>query len=1015
MNFNSFFKGSQLTAFFYRSLIMKKQVLLLIGQLILLSNMIGLKSQSVVKPRIKYNFNPGWIFKMGDDSLAMKTQMDEKGWKSISLPHAFNEDDAFKKPIQDLGTGICWYRKHFKLDPSQKGKKVFLEFEGIRQAGNFYLNGQPIGISENGIMAFGFDISKAVLFDADNVLAVRIDNSWNYHEIATRSGFQWNDKNFYANYGGINKNAYLHITEKIYQTLPLYSSFKTTGVYVYANEFDIASGSANIHVQTEIKNEHAASKMIQFQVNLFDHVTGKLVSTMETGNASLLAGETKQVGTNIKMTGLHFWSWGYGYLYKLQTIVKVNGKAVDEVETITGFRKTAFEKGMLSLNNRPIQLKGYAQRTTNEWPAIGLSVPAWMSDYSNHLMVASNANLVRWMHVTPWKQDVESCDRVGLMQAMPAGDSEKDVDGRRWQQRLEVMRDAIVYNRNNPSIVFYECGNKGISELHMKEMIAIRDSFDLYGGRAIGSREMLDSKTAEYGGEMLYINKSATKPLWQMEYSRDEGLRKYWDAYSPPYHKEGEGPLYKGENASIYNHNQDAHAIENVVRWYDYWKERPGTGKRVNAGGVNIIFSESNTHYRGAENYRRSGEVDALRIPKDGYYAHKVIWDGWVDTEHPAIHIPGHWNYADGVVKDITVISNADKVALFVNGKSIGFGKRTKQFLFYFKNVRWVPGKITAVGYNAQNKTVCSAEHKTAGNPFAIKLHQIKSGVDFKANAADLALIEVEVVDKEGNRCPTALNEISFSMEGPAKWRGGMAQGPDNYILSKILPVECGVNRVIIRSSTIPGKITIKAVSPGLVATQLSLESTSFQVQHGLATVLPNQGLKSVLDKGATPLTPSYQITRVPIAIKAVTAGANASNASLSFDDNEKTDWSNDGKLETAWIEYDLGKSQPVDEIVMKLNNFRTRSYPIVISVDGKELYRGNTAMSLGYTSIQLPPNQGTLLRIALWGNSKSTQTEQVEINGKKLDDGIPTNEKASAGKISIIELELYRNNSNRK
>jgi hypothetical protein len=105
---------------------------------------------------------------------------------------------------------------------------------------------------------------------------------------------------------------------------------------------------------------------------------------------------------------------------------------------------------------------------------------------------------------------------------MPAGDSEKDVTGTRWEQRVELMRDATIYNRNNPSIVFYEAGNNGVSEEHMREMKAIRDQYDPHGGRASGSRDMLDSKVAEYGGEMLYINKSATKPLWMMEYSRDE-------------------------------------------------------------------------------------------------------------------------------------------------------------------------------------------------------------------------------------------------------------------------------------------------------------------------------------------------------------------------------------------------------------------------------------------------------------------------------------------------------------
>ncbi len=199
------------------------------------------------------------------------------------------------------------------------------------------------------------------------------------------------------------------------------------------------------------------------------------------------------------MTGLHFWSWGYGYLYTVQTSLRVEGEEVDAVSTRTGFRKTEFENGMVKLNDRVIQLKGYGQRTTNEWPAIGLSVPAWMSDFSNRMIVEGNGNLVRLMHVTPWKQDVESFDRLGLMESMPAGDAERDVSGRQWEQRLELMRDAMIYNRNDPSIVFYEAGNKGVSEDHMRQIKALRDQWDPHGGRAAGSREMLDSKVADAG------------------------------------------------------------------------------------------------------------------------------------------------------------------------------------------------------------------------------------------------------------------------------------------------------------------------------------------------------------------------------------------------------------------------------------------------------------------------------------------------------------------------------------
>src|SRR3954464_6372225 len=152
--------------------------------------------------RIKYNFNSNWKVYTGDAAGAEAISFNDASWKNITLPYAWNEDDAFKKDIKDLSVGIAWYRKRFKLPADSESKKIFLEFEGIRQAGEFYLNGKFIGRSENGVMAFGFDITDSVV-RGENILAARIDNSWDYKEKSTGSSFQWNDKNFYANYGGI--------------------------------------------------------------------------------------------------------------------------------------------------------------------------------------------------------------------------------------------------------------------------------------------------------------------------------------------------------------------------------------------------------------------------------------------------------------------------------------------------------------------------------------------------------------------------------------------------------------------------------------------------------------------------------------------------------------------------------------------------------------------------------------------------------------------------------------------
>ncbi len=980
-----------------------------------------LLSAVLASGREKYNFNSGWLLKVGDIPAAEKGSFRDSDWQKVTLPHAFNEDEAFKVNIKDLTDTVVWYRKHFTMPKSARGKKVFIEFEGARQGVDFYVNGKLVGKHENGVMAFGFDITP-YLKSGKNVVAVRVDNNWDFAERTTGVKYQWSNRNFNANYGGLPKNVWLHVTDKLYQTLPLYSNLQTTGVYIYASDIRVKSRTAVINAESEVRNETGKAQTAVYKVSVTDP-DGKLVSSFASGPQAIEAGQTVTLKASAPAEGLHFWSWGYGYLYDVRTALEVDGKIVDEVCTRTGFRKTRFAEGKVWLNDRVLQMKGYAQRTSNEWPALGMSVPAWLSDYSNALMVEDNANLVRWMHVTPWKQDVESCDRVGLIQAMPAGDAERDVEGQQWNQRKELMRDAIIYNRNNPSIIFYECGNESISREHMLEMREIRDKYDFYGGRAIGSREMLDIRESEYGGEMLYINKSAHSPFWAMEYCRDEGLRKYWDEYSYPFHKEGEGN--KGfhsamsnktvaGDASPYNHNQDQFTVELVRRWYDYWRERAGSGQRISSGGVKIIFSDSNTHFRGVENYRRSGVTDALRIPKDGFYAHQVMWDGWVDVENPRIYIVGHWNYDKGTVKPVYVVSNTESVKLFLNGKEITGLKRDYEFLFTAENVTFEPGKIEAVGYNG-GKEVARYAIQTAGKPAAIKLSKIENPSGWKADGADVALVQIEVVDEQGRRCPLANDMIHYDLEGPAEWRGGMAQGPDNYILAKDFPVECGVNRAIIRSTTTPGKVTLKASAEGLKGAEISLETVPFETIGGLSTYIPGDHLAGRFDRGETPQTPSYSDRCVDVEIVSATAGVNADKAGASFDDNELSEWTNDGRLSTAWITYQLGRMAQIDEVCVKFTGWRMRSYPIEIYAGDELIWEGDTPRSLGYVHLPVKPVMTREITVKLKGAAQDEDAfggivEVVAPAAGELDLFKAKGAEKKSNELRIVEIEFKEN-----
>ena len=958
--------------------------------------------------RKKYNFNSEWKLRIGDFPKAKDTKFDDSKWKQVTLPHAFNEDEAFKLSIEQLTDTVVWYRKSFQIPELKSNQKVFVEFEGVRQRGDFYLNGHYLGRHENGVMAVGFDLTPHIK-EGENVIAVRTDNDWMYREEGTNSKFQWNDRNFNANYGGIPKNVFLYVTDNVYQTLPLYSNLKTTGVYVYAQDFDIQGRKATIHAESEVRNDSKATRQFSYQVTILD-ADGKLMKTFQGDKVTLKAGETKTVKASAILHNLHFWSWGYGYLYTVKTALKDdNNQIFDEVSTRTGFRKTRFAEGKIWLNDRVIQMKGYAQRTSNEWPAVGLSVPAWLSDFSNDLMVKGNANLVRWMHVTPWKQDVESCDRVGLIQAMPAGDAEKDREGRQWEQRVELMRDAIIYNRNNPSILFYECGNKAISREHMIEMKAVRDKYDPFGGRAIGSREMLDIREAEYGGEMLYINRSEHHPMWATEYCRDEGLRKYWDEYSYPFHKEGDGPLYKGQPATDYNRNQDELAITMIARWYDYWRERPGTGNRVSSGGTKIIFSDTNTHYRGAENYRRSGVTDAMRIEKDAFYAHQVMWDGWVDTEKDQTYIIGHWNYPENTVKPVQVVSTGEEVELFLNGNSLGKGKRQYNFLFTFDNVAFKPGKLEAVSYNKAGKEISRYAVNTAGEPASLKLTAIQNPEGFHADGADMTLIQVEVVDKDGKRCPLDNRTVQFTLNGHAEWRGGIAQGENNHILDTNLPVECGINRALIRSTTAAGKVTLTAQAKGLLSASLTLETVPVKVTGGLSTYLPQATLKGRLDRGETPSTPSYKDSKKGVRIVSAKAGSNNNDAEKSYDDIELTEWKNDGKLSTAWITYTLERDAEIDDICIKLQGWRSRSYPLEVYAGNTLIWSGNTDKSLGYIHLNVEkPVRANTITIRLKGNTSDKdafgqiiEVEAIAANTMELEKS------SSKHQLRIIEVEF--------
>ncbi len=648
-------------------------------------------------PRAVYNFNPGWKFIFGDQPNAAQPGFDDSAWADVSLPHTWNDTDSFRAYIRHSGGdqterfGIGWYRKHFKLPASADGQKVFLEFDGLRQAGHFFLNGQPIGKYENGVTPVGFDITKFAKFGGqDNLLAVQVDNRTSYREEATNTPYLWNAKDFNPDFGGLNRDATLIVTGNVYQTLPLYENLQTSGIYIYPENIDVKNKTADIHVEAEVRNETSRPASVTLSAVVVD-ADGAVQANLAGSAANLVSGTSTVLNATGQLANARFWDIKDPNLYDVYSILSVNGKVVDVCKTQTGFRKVEYKGGAgtggVWLNDHFVWLTGYAQRSANDWPGVGGAYPDWMHDFTIALIRASNGNYIRWMHVAPERADVVACDKEGVAIVCPAGDKERDVTGPQWDQRVAVMRDSMIYYRNNPSIFFWEAGNTGVSAVQMQQMVGLRKQFDPHGDRVMGSRSINDPgaiAATEYFGTMLGrpINDKERDqaPMIETEDFRDEAARGIWDDFSPPEFgfKPKGGPVIRDPVAGqdTYHWNAETFAVAGAVSFTRFALNRidnPDPAHSKWAAYASIYFTDSDADGRqdGSEVLRVSGKMDAVRLPKEIYFVSRVM-----QNEQPDIHIIGHWTYPANTVKTVYVAaSHCDQVELFLNGKSLGVEK----------------------------------------------------------------------------------------------------------------------------------------------------------------------------------------------------------------------------------------------------------------------------------------------------------------------------------------------------
>src|ERR1017187_8356716 len=204
---------------------------------------------AVGEARVAQDFDTGWLFSKGDFASAMMPAFDDHGWQPVTLPHDWSSDGPFSR---DFGSGngyapggIGWYRKHFSVPEDFLNQCVSVEFDGVYDYSEVWVNGQFVGARPYGYSSFQYDLTPFVKFGGDNVLAVRVDHA------------RFADSRYYTG-SGIYRNVRLVVAEKLHVA--------HWGVCITTPK--LKPDSASVRIETTIENASGIEKSFTLETEI---------------------------------------------------------------------------------------------------------------------------------------------------------------------------------------------------------------------------------------------------------------------------------------------------------------------------------------------------------------------------------------------------------------------------------------------------------------------------------------------------------------------------------------------------------------------------------------------------------------------------------------------------------------------------------------------------------------------------------------------------------------------------
>lgn len=721
-----------------------------------------------------------------ENSWNFDDEIPNEKWQNVTLPHDYiirqKPDPERGSPTGFVNCHNAWYRKHFKLSPEMRGKRITLLFGAVSGNSAIYLNGCLIKYNHCAYTPIEADITDYVRFDCENVVAVYIDMSliegWWYRG------------------AGIYRHAKLIVTDKL--CVDLY------GDYVRP----VFNGSKwKLDITTTVRNDEYDDAEVKLIHHIFDSAGNERALYETVGNVG--ARSLCDISFSGTFGNPKLWDIDSPVLYTLFTEVVSGGGIRDTYKTKFGFRTAHFGSDGFWLNGRRIKIKGVCAH--QDFGLTGLAVPDNIFDYKIKMLKEMGANGYRTAHYPHPEEIMDALDKYGFLVMAEVRHFDSNEESMR-QTELAVKRD-----RNRPSVILWSTGNEELRYHNLEQGINIQRAMAAHVKKLDPSRPVTTAVgRPENSTVMPFVD------VIGINYSLEQ-LDKFHEKFP-------DKAVLSTENCAIrssFGNYTGNHPELGLVEARDCVNEPNHPGREETwkfiaerswlAGG----YQWSAFEYRGEAAFPRlnsiSGAIDLFLRPKDAFYQNKSHW-----TDEPMIHLLPHWDHRGLEGREINVwaYTNCDEAELYLNGKLIG-KKTIEKYSHAEWNVKYAPGELKVVGFINGAKAAEDVIN-TSGKPYALKLCEETKPIHAGGN--EMAILACTIVDENGiyvrDARPLVRFEAGNGAEIEATGSANFDQTPPYFAERRMYAgrITVGV------TSKNPGKVTVYAYADGLLSAALDIE-----------------------------------------------------------------------------------------------------------------------------------------------------------------------------------------------